>query len=205
VLFFCPLFYYGYQLLDEGTYYRILWLLPMTATIAYSMVKILGRYPAGTLALGILLIVLSGNYIYSNQYISAAENAYHLPQESIEVCDLIMPAEEEENVKGVFPDELIHYVRQYTSRILMAYGRDYLAPDWKYGDHPLRTLMNSEVIAAGKLAKLATEYDCHYIVLEKDKRIQGNLEKMNIIKIGETQNYYIYRNTSVDILRNKNE
>ena len=30
ILFFVPFFYYGYQLLDAGTYYRILWILPMT-------------------------------------------------------------------------------------------------------------------------------------------------------------------------------
>ena len=48
ILFFIPLFYYGYQLLDKGTYYRILWVLPMTVTISYAAVKILGRYPAGS-------------------------------------------------------------------------------------------------------------------------------------------------------------
>ena len=41
LLFFIPLFYYGYQVLDQGTYYRILWILPMTITIAYASVKIL--------------------------------------------------------------------------------------------------------------------------------------------------------------------
>ena len=47
-LFFFPLFYYGYQILDQGTYYRILWILPMTITIGYASVKILGRYPVGS-------------------------------------------------------------------------------------------------------------------------------------------------------------
>ena len=37
VLFFCPLFAKGvYRYLDEETYYRILWLLPVTAVIAYT-------------------------------------------------------------------------------------------------------------------------------------------------------------------------
>ena len=35
-------------------------------------------------------------------------------------------------------------VVQYTSRIEMVYGRDYLAPDWIYGDHPIREVMNQE-------------------------------------------------------------
>ena len=66
ILFFVPLFYYGYQLLDAGTYYRILWLLPMTVTIAYTAVKILGRYPMGSIVIGLCMIMICGKYVYSN-------------------------------------------------------------------------------------------------------------------------------------------
>ena len=199
LLFFMPLFFYGYQLLDEGTYYRILWVLPMSITIAYAAVRILGRYPVGSIAIGIVLIGISGKYVYSNPYISWAENAYHIPQEVIEVCEIIMPGEEEERVTGVFPDDLIHFVRQYSSRIQMAYGRDYLAPDWIYGDHPLRKVMNQEEIRISELVRLATEQKCQYIILERNKELIGNFEKLRVFKIGETTNYDIYRNYQVDI------
>ena len=199
LLFFMPLFYYGYQLLDEGTYYRILWLLPMTITIAYGAVKLLAKYPAAGAGIGVVMIILCGKYVYSNEYITFAQNAYHIPQEAIEVCDKIMPGEDEERITGVFPDDLIHFVRQYTSRIQMAYGRDYLAPDWIYGDHPLREVLNQEEIRCSQLIKLATEYKCHYIIIEKDKKLIGDLKKANVILIGETENYDIYRNYQVDI------
>ena len=55
VLFFLPPFFYGYQLLDKGTYYRILWILPMTITISYAAVKILGRYPVGSIVIGAVM------------------------------------------------------------------------------------------------------------------------------------------------------
>lgn len=200
LLFFIPLFYYGYQLLDKGTYYRILWLLPMTMTIAYSGVKILGRYPRIGMILGVILIAVSGKCVYSNTYMSKAENAYHIPQEAIDVCEMIMPEEGQERVTGVFPDDLIHFIRQYTSEIQMAYGRDYLAPDWTYGDHPLRQVMNLSRIPAGKLAALATEYNCNYIVLSKGKDIAGNLESQDMVKIGETEHYDIYQNNRIDII-----
>ncbi len=203
LLFFMPLFYYGYQLLDEGTYYRILWILPMTITIAYAAVKILGRYPIGSIAIGAVMIIVCGQYVYSNENVSWAENAYHIPQEAIEVCDMIMPEEDEERVTGVFPDSLIHFVRQYSSRIQMAYGRDYLAPDWIYGDHPLRKVMNQEEIRISELVRLATEQKCQYIILEKNKELIGNFEKLKVFKIGETTNYDIYRNYQVDIEKTK--
>ncbi len=199
LLFFIPLFYYGYQLLDQGTYYRILWTLPMTITIAYATVKILGRYPIGSIAIGLVVVMVCGKYVYSNKYISLAENAYHIPQEVIEVCDIIMPEEDEERVTGVFPDSLIHFIRQYSSRIKMVYGRDYLAPDWIYGDHPLRQVMNQEEIRISELVRLATEQKCQYIILERNKELIGNFEKLRVSKIGETANYDIYRNHQVDI------
>lgn len=199
LLFFVPLFYYGYQLLDKGTYYRILWILPMTITIAYASVKILGRYPIGSVAIGLVVIVACGQYVYSNEYISLAENAYHIPQEVIEVCDIIMPEEDEERVTGVFPDSLIHFVRQYSSRIKMVYGRDYLAPDWIYGDHPLRQVMNQEEIRISELVRLATEQKCQYIILERNKELIGNFERLEVFKIDQTANYDIYRNYQVDI------
>ena len=198
-LFFCPLFYYGYQLLDRGTYYRILWVLPMTVTISYAAVKILGRYPLGSIVIGLAVVMMCGKYVYSNEYVTKAENVYHIPQEVIEVCDFIMPEEGEERVTGVFPDSLIHFVRQYSSKIKMAYGRDYLAPDWIYGDHPLRIVMNQDKIRISELVRLATEQKCQYIILERNKKLLGNFEKSKVIKIGETTNYDIYRNHQVDI------
>ena len=203
VLFFLPPFFYGYQLLDQGTYYRILWLLPMTVTIAYAMVKILGRYPMGSIVIGAVVVAICGKCVYSNEYITLAENIYHIPQEVLEVCDIIMPGEDEERVTGVFPDDLIHFVRQYSDRIRMAYGRDYLAPDWIYGDHPLRSVMNQEEIRVSELVRLATEQKCQYIILKKDKEIVGDFKRLNVLKIGETTNYDIYRNYQVDIEKKK--
>ena len=204
ILFFVPLFYYGYQLLDAGTYYRILWILPMTVTIAYSGVKILGKYPAGSIVIGMIMIAVCGKYVYSNTYITKAENLYHIPQETIEVCDIIMPAEDEEKVIGIFPDDLVHFVRQYTSRIQMVYGRDYLAPDWIYGDHPIREVMNQEKIKVSELVRLATEQKCQYIIVERSKETIGKFEKYRVIKIGETANYDIYRNYQIDIKKKSN-
>ena len=144
------------------------------------------------------MIVLCGNYVYNSEYITVAENSYHIPDEVIEVCDMILPKEGEERVTGVFPDELIHFVRQYTTSIQMVYGRDYLAPDWKYGDHPLREAMNREKIQAFRVVTLANKANCHYIILKRDKEIIGNLKNFNVELVGETENYKVYRNGNIN-------
>ena len=69
------------------------------------------------------IIVVSGSLVYINRYMSPAENLYHIPQNVIDICDVIEPAEGEPRVRAAFPSELVHFVRQYDTNILMPYGR----------------------------------------------------------------------------------
>ena len=112
---------------------------------------------------------------------------------------MIMPKENEERVTGVFPDELIHFIRQYSTKIQMVYGRDYLAPDWIYGDHPMREVMNQQKIQVFRLVNLANTAKCQYIILRGDKRFIGDFSNFNVEFIGGTENYKVYRNKNVEI------
>ena len=198
ILFFLPPFYMLYNRLDEGTYYRILWLLPMTIVIAYAGCRIIGRHVKAGVLLGCLVLIISGNYVYNSQHITPAENLYHLPQETIEICDLIRPTEGEERVWALFPAEQVHFVRQYTTTIQMPFGRDNLVESWDRIIHPLYTLLQQEVIPAEELSELSIESECHYIILLKSMKIDGNLKDYGIVQIGETENYLVYRNTPVE-------
>lgn len=198
ILFFIPLFYMFYNKLDEGTYYRILWLLPMSVVIAYAGCKAIGRHIKLGLLIGCVLIALSGSYVYASQYMSRTENLYHLPQETVEICEMIRPAEGEERVWALFPAEQVHFVRQYTTTIQMPFGRDNLVESWDRIIHPLYTLLQQEVIPADELSELSIESYCNYIILLKTMKVEGDLEDYGIVQIGETENYLVYRNTPVD-------
>ena len=198
ILFFVPLFYMFYNKLDEGTYYRILWLLPMSVVIAYAGCKAIGRHIKLGLLIGCVVIALSGSYVYASQHMSKAENPYHLPQETVEICEMIRPAEGEERVWALFPAEQVHFVRQYTTTIQMPFGRDNLVESWDRIIHPLYTLLQQEVIPVDELSKLSIESYCNYIILLKTMKVEGDLEEYGIVKIGETENYIVYRNTPVD-------
>lgn len=64
VLFFFPLFKMVMDKVEEaGTYYRILWLLPMTVVIAYAGVKLIGRHTRIGLAAMVIVLVLAENII----------------------------------------------------------------------------------------------------------------------------------------------
>ena len=97
ILFFTPIFYMIYNRLDDGTYYRILWLLPMTVVIAYAGCKVIGIHTRVGLALLSAILVMSGTYVYKSVYMTRAENEYHIPQEVVEVCEIIKPEEGKEH------------------------------------------------------------------------------------------------------------
>ncbi len=198
VLFFVPYFYMGYNMLDEGTYYRILWLLPMTLVIAYAACKVIGTYTRAGLAIMSLILVISGTCVYTSVLCQRAENIYHIPEEVVEVCDMIKPEEGRERVWASFPISMIQYVRQYTTTIQMPYGRDSIVPTWDYVENPVYEIYRQKVINAEELTKRTSEAYCNYIILDKAQVLDGELEECGVVLIGETSNYDVYRNTNVD-------
>lgn len=196
--FFVPYVYYIYEMLDEGTYYRILWLLPMTMVIAYAGCRIIGNHTRAGVAVVALILIISGTCVYTSYNVSFAENEYNLPDEVIELCEIVRPAEGEERVWVAFPPILVHYVRQYTTTIQLPFGRDSMVDSWKKLDNPLYNLYVSPNMPADKLSMYATDYTCQYLILEKDAEVIGDLKDYGVEYMTSTENYDVYRNTNVD-------
>ena len=202
VLFFFPLFKAGMELVEEaGTYYRILWLLPMTVVTAYAGVRVIGRHMRIGLVLLAAVCILGGEYVYGNINVSKAENRYHMPAEVPAICDLIMPEEDEERVWAVFPSELLQYIRQYTSEIQMPYGREMLVASWNHTEHPLYALMEAETIRIDLVAELLDDYGIQYLILNKAKPVRGEPSESGLEKIGEIGGYDVLRNTDVPVYK----
>lgn len=201
LLFFNPLVTkLVYEYADEEIYYRILWLLPITMVLAYTVVKIYGELEAtkrvffgGTAA---LLIVVSGSLIYKNGFFGKAENLYHVPQSVVEICDAIEV--EGREVMAVFPKELLQYVRQYSPVVCMPYGREITVDRWNYSME-LYDVMEAKEIDAGKLSELARKHACAYIILPQDKEINGNLNDYDFVNFGSAEGYVIYKDSTVTL------
>ena len=203
LLFFNPLFtalmtrYVG-----DDIYYRMLWLLPMTAVIAYSCVCICGKLIGKkriVFAVSIMLLAMvSGSCIYVNPVFTKAENLYHMPDSVVHICDAIeVPGRE---VMAVFPLELVQYVRQYSPIVCMPYGREILVEAWNEWavQNELCDAMEAEIVEAGTLGALARQEACVYIVLPGDKTVRGNLLDAGYEKFLETDGYVIYRDQYFD-------
>ena len=199
VAFFIPYVYMVYNALDEGTYYRVLWLLPMTLVIAYTGCNIIGNHTKVGVITFALILAFSGTCVYTNANVTFAENEYNIPSEVVELCEIVKPVEGQERVWVAFPPILVHYVRQYTTTIQLPFGRDSMVDSWKKLDNPLFDLYMSPNMPADRLTQYATDYQCHYIIVDKESEIIGQLSDYGMSYVDSTDNYDVYRNENVPL------
>lgn len=195
-LFFFPFLSYVVinVMKEEEIYYRLLWMLPMSIVIAYAAVKFLGNIKKKWLQ-GVLLfllavyIIVGGHLVYKSPQFSKAQNVYQLPDAVIHICDAIeVPGRE---VMAVFPHELVQYVRQYSPYVMMPYGYDALVERWGMPDE-LEIEMRKEISDAERLAELARERNCHYIILNQGHVIEGTLTDYDFSLVFEMDGYDVY-------------
>jgi hypothetical protein len=202
-IFFIPLvpFVIGSVLGEEETFYRFLWLIPMTLISAYATILFLEHVKFKWLKalLGVIAMVcvaIGGNPGYQAPVTYPAENIYQVPQQLVELCDyMVVPGRE---VKAVFPHELVPFVRQYTSFVVMPYGYETMVERWMF-TNDLAEEMIKDTSDAGELARLAREDRCHYIVLNKGHQVAGTLEDYDYNPVFETKDYVIYLDKFADV------
>lgn len=195
-LFFFPLFAaVVIRIMDEETYYRVIWLLPVNVVTAYAAVKLMmsrkeSWLKAGIAALAALLIIKGGSYTYAHPTFAKAENWYNLPQMVVKIGEVIEP--EEGWVMAAVEPELLPYMRQYSSNIHMPYGREMLVDRWGLY-HSLYNEMTAEIIRPGDLYEQAEQNFCDYIVLRQNHLIDGTLEEYGAEKVASVYGYDIYQ------------
>ena len=203
--------------LNEGnTYYRVLWLLPVSITLAYTGCFVIYRLGkrfernarwisyAGALV-GVAVIMLAGEYVYNSPHISKAENAYHLPQEVIDICDTIEANEGEISYNyATFPGDLVYYVRQYRTDIGLSYGRDMVEPVWGYGiwNEAYMAIEGTDEIKAEELVEITRRFPdearaSRFIVLRDSKPIDQPLDELGLTFLGQFGQYKLYEDPVV--------
>lgn len=197
VCFFCPLFRKVFvALLDDAeTYYRLLWLLQMSIVSGYGMLKLCGRYRKTGLVIICAAIIACGSFVYRSEHITKAQNWYHLPQEAVEVAELIDP--EEGRVMALVPADLIYYIRQYTTRVNMPYGREMLIARWDYYNDMYEAMEEADVIQTSSFVELTRGYGCNYVVLNKDRETEEPLTDYGFSLYAKTDHYLIYRDMEI--------
>lgn len=184
----------------SGVYWRLFWALPIVPVVAVVMTELVGRVKREWLRFGAavvlaLTVAVLGKRVINRGTYTIAENDYQLPQEVIEVSDILLEASGGDCGMVIVPDELVCYIRQYTANIRLAYGRNIWGfinnpVDWQY---ELYDFMHAEEIDYQNLRDTAVHWEIQYIVFNEEQReLPDNLEEYGYTMVGTAAPYRVY-------------
>ena len=158
-----------------------------------------------TFVIMLLVIVFTGKYVYTEGvYMKKAENLYHIPQDVIDICELVAPEDEEERVTVAFPEELTWFVRQYDSNILMPYGADYIEEDYLdpvyYAYKNVDEINGVGVLNSDQLIEATRFAECVYVVVPEDtktRKVSKDLGTLGLKLVDKVGRFYVYKDPVV--------
>lgn len=197
-LYFCPpVVYVITKFIGKTVYWRMLWLIPMPAVIAYVMVKIWTKQKnkvirAGLLAAFVLSLTVTGQVVYlENSPYEEAVNWKKIPESPSAICEIINANRNgDEWVLLGAPEDMAWYIRQYDPSMHLIKGRKGVTWDKaKFIDQQI----SAQKIKYKKLCRRMRKIQCNYIVLpEGEGRIEG-MAKYGYEVIGYVGTYVIYK------------
>ena len=194
-VFFCPFWgIYMEQENDGEILYRILWMIPAAVIVCFALIEAIHMVPekfrAVSFVTAVLIVIVSGKYIYASPFFSKAENCYHVPQVVVDICDDIRV--EGREVRACFPIEHIQYVRQYTPYVCLSYGRTVLLGNGFNQYSNVEQFLDEETIDTAGLVEELRRVDNHYLILESDRKMTEDLNKYGYIFIKTYDKYSLY-------------
>ena len=191
------------KLVGQEVYWRCFWALPTVAVAAFAGTELISSLKGKGKKLLLLLtcvclLVVNGTFIFSNQYFTEKENSYKLPQEVLDVIDIVSEHAQENNVKAkriVSPAWLATYARIYDASTYQSYGRNmirrmtFLPPEEQ---NDLYREINSDTPDFDILTKMVKKLKYNYVVMMKEAAKQQEMEKRGYEWISETENHVIF-------------
>ena len=179
------------KIITPSLYSRVFWTVPLGLTIAYTCVKVISELEEKnkkivTTVLLILIIFISGKFIYISENYTKVGNLYKLPDEHVLVAQLI-GVDEEEYKKALVPETMCAHIRQIEPSIKLAYKRN---PQGYENNKYVITLNSGNT---EEITKIAVKNECNYIVMKKEIVITVDFNYFGFEKINETDNYVIYK------------
>lgn len=195
IIYFCPFWVFYMRAREDGEIlYRIFWLIPFSVIICYALVELIFKLPekARTISFvfAVLFIILTGKYVYSNEYFSKAENPYHVPDTVVKICDeIVIPGRE---VMASIPAEFVQYVRQYSPYVCLLFGRgDVIASGYgTYSD--MRGYISSDVLDTDIIVDELRRTKTPYFIISTEKTFTKNILDYDFSLVDTVDGYAIY-------------
>lgn len=189
-------------ILGEDVYWRMFWILPMIFTVAFVFSKLVAerkktwkKILVFCVAAG--MIISSGKFVYRQEVFVKAENLYKVPDETIEIVDMIRSGGME-NPKVAAPIGLSTTIRQYDGSIRLFYGRNAVISEklnWRIRSI-YQQINGMKKLKAKKFAKRVQRNKIDYVIFFRDTKRLKRLKKNGFEEIGHTQQYVLYQYTA---------
>lgn len=189
--------------IGQEVYWRMFWLLPTTIVTAYTAVLILMQTEKKSrryllLFMMLVVVVLTGTNVYNGNIFDRKQNHYKLPQDSIDICDIIEADAAQNGIshkKLVTVNDLITTIRQYDADILMPYGNEVIKGNKAESENAaaLFRLMSRDTKNWEAISWYAAMEDCNYLAYPADDALVDTLGTLGYEKIGANAAYYVYR------------
>ncbi len=176
LLFFNPVFfkYVGTRFLT-GVYWRLLWMLPISFVIAYTLTRLAAGVKRDVLRVGVIVlacvcIAVSGRAVFTPETYREKENEYELPDAAIHICDYVMGQLQSWKETVIVPNELLCSIRQYSTSVCLLYGRNAggFISDIGEEEAAVYAQMSSETPDVAFVTRVAGEKNCRFIVFNTD-------------------------------------
>lgn len=172
IFFFNPFFYkyVGTKFLS-GVYWRLLWMLPVSFVIAYTLTKLAYRMKKDILRIGVVIaacvcIIITGRPIFSGETYHEKTNAYELPNAAIAIGDFVDMWMNQWKETLIVPNELLCSVRQYSASACLLYGRNIGGFISEIGEEEMQVYeeMSKENPDVALITEIALRKNCRFIV-----------------------------------------
>lgn len=178
------------KFLNKNVYWRVFWILPIGVVISYVGVNVIKNIPNISkkiivFATIIVIIVLSGKFIYTDENYTKVNNLYKIPDEYLSVINIISMLELEEK-KAMVSMDLVAYVRQIDPSIKMAYPRKSTG----YDNYDIVQYYNIGDVK--NLTDLCKEKNVNIIVYDKSINLSISPIYFGYEFYTQTENYDIY-------------
>lgn len=194
-IMFCPLWAIYIAKRDDAVIlYRLFWIIPSVVIVSYAFIEAISLLPKkwvpASLATAVAIIALCGKYIYANQFFSKAQNEYHISNTVVEICDrIVVPGRE---VRACFPEEFVQSVRQYTSLVLLPYGRGVLLEGSFEEHNDIKDELIKDVVDSKVLCALLRDSGTQYLVTDSETVFSEELSEYDYIYKFSVDGYDVY-------------
>lgn len=198
VILFNPILYEKvWYKITHSIGWRLIWLVDVVFVMIYAVVVFCMKIHKKWLQIGIvmlflLVMVLCGEYTYSEERFEMASNFYKIPQETIEIVDKLF--EIEDNPKAVLPRPHYIYARQYTNRLNLLYGRNihgYTEKIWDGNIEKVYKELKKKEPDCELITRLCREHETYLIVVRNRKRYAG-FSDYQYIPVADVGKYRVY-------------